>query len=91
MPLTDDQKKHLFIGGGIGALAVAAGYMIFGRRKSSTAALPGYADDRHDRQRRHHRHEQGQPSEFVDVEVDNERGEYGRKHHRRHHEGHDRG
>lgn len=91
MPLTGDQKKHLLIGGGVSALALVAGYVIFGRRKRSAASLPGYpgcADELHDRQRRHHRHEQGRPSEFV--EVDNERGEYGRKRHR-HHGEHDRG
>lgn len=92
MPLTGDQKKHLLIGGGVSALAIVGGYMIFSRRKASAAALPGYAsraDERHDRQRRHHRREQGLPSEFVEGE--NERGEYGRERHHRHHEGHDRG
>jgi hypothetical protein len=83
MPLTGDQKKHLLIGGCVSALAIVAGYMIFGRRKTSAAALPS-ADVRHDRRRRHHRHEQGLPSEVVDVE--NERGEYGRKHHHHHSE-----
>jgi LPXTG-motif cell wall-anchored protein len=87
MSLTGDQKKHLLIGGGISALALVAGYMIFGRRKTSAAALPrGRTDELHDRRRRHHRHEQGHPSEVVEVE--NERGEYGRN---RHHRERDRG
>jgi hypothetical protein len=91
MPLTDDQKKHLLIGGGISALALVGGYMLFGRRRASAATLPSRADERLDRQRRHHRHEQGRPDEIDEVEVENERGEYGRRHHHRHHEGHDHG
>ena len=90
MPLTGDQKKHLLIGGGISALAFVAGYMIFGGRKAHAASLPGRvesADERHDRRRRHHRHEQGHPRE--DAKVENERGEYGRKRH--HHREHDHG
>jgi LPXTG-motif cell wall-anchored protein len=96
MPLTGDQKKHLLIGGGVSALALVAGYLIFGGRKSRSAGLPGRvesADARHDRRRRHHRHEQGSPTEIAyegDEHArpgDNERGKYGRKRHHHHGEG----
>jgi hypothetical protein len=88
MPLTTDQKKHLLVGGGISALALAAGYVIFGRRRTSDEALAehaGRADALHDGRRRHHRHEQGSPIEFIE----NGRGEYGRRRHHHHWE-HDR-
>ena len=84
MPLTGDQSKYLLIGGGLGALAFAAGYAIFGR-KSRTSAFHD-REALHDRRRRHHRYEQGQPVEVVE----NERGEYGERH-RHHHGEHDRG
>lgn len=48
MALTDDQKKMLLVGGGIGALAIVVTYALFGGRQaaaapSQAAVAPGTA------------------------------------------------
>lgn len=90
MALTEDQKK-LLIGGGIGALALAVGFGIFGGK---AAAGPGRQPDRslppqqgvpsrglaRKRKKRHRDDMRGERDE-------NDRGEYGQKKHRRRHHG----
>jgi len=80
MPLTPDQKKHLLIGGGVGALAAVVGSAIFGGRKDHAHAaalhLPREAHGEH-----HRRH----ASQDPDGQGENERGEYGSRKHRHHH------
>ena len=40
MALTADQKKHLFIGGGVATLALIAGHAIFSARDARAEAVP---------------------------------------------------
>jgi hypothetical protein len=79
--LSQDQKKHLFIGGGIGALAMLFGSMIFGGRKAVAGPMlrhGGRDDGGHDHEphKKHRGNGDG-----------NDRGEYDRKkkHHRKEH------
>lgn len=90
MTLTSEQKKHLLIGSGVGALALLLGTTLFGRR--SIAAASASAPSRHlpgqehaPRKRKKRRHD--------DHGGDNDRGEYGgkKKHKHKlkdHHRGH---
>ena len=79
MALTSDQKKHLLIGGGVGALALIAGYALLGGRKAFAGALPaGHHAEHHGHRQKHH--EGG-------GEGENDRGEYGKKKHKHHHDG----
>jgi len=84
MSLTRDQKKHLLIGGSVGALALAAGYALFSSRAAHAASLPSGrgAGGRHQR----HPHE-GQGGQ-AEIQAENDRGEYGPRHHRQHHQEH---
>lgn len=80
MALSADQKKHLLIGGGVGALALIAGYALLGGRKAHAGSLPSGHGGHHGQHRRHHHEEQG-------GQIENERGEYGHKKHKHHHHG----
>jgi hypothetical protein len=84
MALTSDQKKHLLIGGGVGALALVAGYALLSGRRAHAAALPGGHRQHHGHHRKHAHEDQGQGEETHE----NERGEYGRKKHKHHHREH---
>ncbi len=81
MALTRDQKKHLLIGGGVGALALVVGSALFGGRRAIAAPLlpARHAEERHEKHRKKRRDREGHE--------ENERGEYGRKkkHHRKEH------
>ena len=96
MAMTEDQKK-LLIGGGVGALALAVGFVIFGGKAAAAPAgvqLPQRGQPRfqpqrvsprdHDRKRKKRRHDDGGER---DERVANGRGEYVRKKHRRRHRG----
>ena len=83
MALTSDQKKHLLIGGGVGALALIAGYALLGGHKALAGALPAGRGEHHGKHGRHHHDAQGQGEEAQE----NERGEYGHKKHKHRHHG----
>jgi hypothetical protein len=75
--LTSDQKKHLLIGSGIGALAFFLGSMIFGGRPAAAAparvAQPRYFPPQVPPQPRRRKRR------YDDRDDDNDRGAYGRK------------
>ena len=97
MALTDDQKKHLLIGGGLGALTLFVGSRLLGSKAHGTF-LPsgGGAEEHHGTHRRgHHDEEYGQGASQAEdqgeIQPENERGEYGHKKHKRHHGEHGHG
>jgi hypothetical protein len=81
--LSQDQKKHLLIGGGVGALALLLGSKIFGHKGHAASAHGALqASEPHKKHRKKHRQSE------QDSEGDNDRGEYGRKkHHKEHGDG----
>lgn len=85
MALSQDQKKHLLIGGGAGALAVFLGSMILGERKAVGAprfvaqGQMGTPAQRHKKHREKRRQNDDQGNGH-----DNDRGEYRKKHKVRH-------
>jgi hypothetical protein len=89
MALSQDQKKHLLIGGGVGAIAVFLGSMILGGRKASAGPLlpgGGVARGEPHHEARKKRREDGREGGRENGR-ENGRGEYGRKkkhHHKEH-------
>lgn len=95
MAMTPDQKKRLLIGGGVGAVALVAGYAWLSR-KTHAAALPSPHAGRGHGHHRHGNHDgqghDGQGERAVVEVEENQRGEYGhRKHKHRHHGEHEDG
>jgi len=90
--LTEDQKKKLVVGGGVGALALVVGYAIFSGRPAMAAPVQPLfpvqrVPPRGDRKRKKRRHDDEAERGSRGDHGDNGRGEYDRKkkHKRRHH------
>ena len=79
MALTKDQKKHLVIGGGLGAAALLVGNWLFGSRRAIAAPLLSAHDGNGHHERKPHHEDRG----------DSERGTYGHGKHDRHRGGRD--
>jgi len=88
MALTGDQKKHLLIGGGVGALAVVVGYVLFGGHRAMAAGLP---EPRHEEHREKHHRKHRQEGQGEERSGENGRGEYGSKKHKHRHGEHGHG
>jgi hypothetical protein len=85
--LSRDQKKHLLIGGGVGAAVLAVGYLVLGGKKTPRYGHEERAEHHEKRRARHRSHENDGESDRGD-RGDDDRGDRGeRKHHHRHHAG----
>lgn len=85
MALTEDQKKNLLIGGGVGALALAVGFVIFGG-KAAAAPAPVFQSPQRGQFPQRFQPSQGIPTRGLERtrkkrrhDDDNERGNRGNR------------
>jgi hypothetical protein len=90
MALSQDQKKHLLIGGGVGALAILIGSAFVGSRNAYGSSMHGPGQLHGSSEQPHQKHrERRRENDDQGNGGDNDRGEYGGK--KKHHKGHRHG